>query len=110
MSIWINVDLVEAVLLQDGWHEIRGKGMGLDAYEFIWWGDASVDWTEAREYRRTHKDGDPHVLLGGGREPLIPATGFYFTCRCGRLAGPLTSIMAVRYRDESEFDDDDDGE
>lgn len=103
MSIWINIDLVEAVLLSDGWHTVQG-GMGLDAYEYIWWGDADDDWRKSREYRQKYKGGDPHVLLGGGREPLIPATGFYFTCECGRLAGPVTSVIAVRYREESEFD------
>ena len=104
MSLWINLDLIEAVLLPDGWHTVQG-GMGLDAYEYIWWGDSDEDWRKAREYRTKYKDGMPHVLLGGGREPLIPATGFHFTCECGHMAGPLTSIVAVRYRPEPSDDE-----
>jgi hypothetical protein len=108
MSIWINVDLVEAVLLPDGWHEIGGgmPGIGFDAYEFIWWGSAGDDWRKAKKYREQHKNSMPDILLSG-RVEGIPSTGYYFQCTChGHLAGPATAILAVRYRDESEFEDD----
>jgi hypothetical protein len=70
MSLAIDTDTVAAVLLQDGWHRVLGDSFDLDAYEFTW---------------------DGHNYGPGG-------LGFDFTTPEGdRLAGPINSILAVRY-------------
>lgn len=77
MSLAIDIGRVTAVLLVDGWHEIRGGTFNLDAYEFQQ-EDASV-----------HGAGDSRVC----------ATGFSFKSGADEfMAGPLTAILAVRYR------------
>jgi hypothetical protein len=84
MSLAIDVDKVKAVLLADGWHDVKDASFSLDSYEYLWYGDG--------DDRR-----DPMILLGGGDEPLIPARGFTFTTTDDDLlSGPLTSILAVR--------------
>jgi hypothetical protein len=83
MSIAINIDHVTEVLLADGWHTVADESFALDSYEYL-------------QYH-PNPDRDPFVLLGGGREPLIPATGFTFTETTGhRISGPLTAVLAVR--------------
>jgi hypothetical protein len=82
MSLQINPGHVTAVLLADGWHH-DVKGFDLDAYEYV--------------QPHPNPDRDGFILLGGGREPLVPATGFLFTEPDGtRLYGPLTSILAIK--------------
>jgi hypothetical protein len=81
MSLAINVDLVYAVLLADGWHEVETGSFGLDSYEF-----GEVD--QRNEFQAIH---------GGGNSGVC-ATGFTFKDRShtGRVSGPLTAIIAVR--------------
>ena len=81
MSLAIDIDKVTAVLLTDGWHEVKDASFSLDSYEYLW-------------YQRRD---DPMILLGGGDEPQIPARGFAFTTTDDdQLSGPLTSILAVK--------------
>ncbi|MEN4399657.1 hypothetical protein A5768_08265 [Mycolicibacterium fortuitum] len=78
MSLAINTDDVTAVLLADGWHDVSNSSFDIDSYEYIWEDD---------------------LVFGGGRDPLIPASGFSFSDALGRrIAGPLTSVLAVRTR------------
>lgn len=76
MSLGIEVDDVTAVLLADGWHVVEGDSFDLDAYEF------------------EHND----RLLHGGGQSGICSIGFAFTDETGYIAGPLTAILAVRYK------------
>jgi hypothetical protein len=80
VSLNIDVDNVDAVLLADGWHAVHAKTFDLDAYEYHYGG---------------------HVVFYGGQVKLVPSTGFAFKERLedGRVVttyGPLTAILAVR--------------
>jgi hypothetical protein len=55
MSLNIDSDKIEAVLLVDGWYEINPGSFDLDAYEF--------------------RDGSVHPIHGGGQSGVC-ATGF----------------------------------
>lgn len=92
MSIAMDIDDVERVLIAGTWYKVLDDSFGMDSYEYI----------EGRQEGR-----NPIVLLAGGEDPLIPATGFYFkTGPCDLndpievtywMCGPMTSIQAVRY-------------
>lgn len=78
MSLYIDVDHVTEVLLADGWHPVINDSFTIDSYEF--------------------QRNDDMVLLRGGQDPLISAGGFGFEeSRNVFMAGPLTSVLAVRY-------------
>lgn len=87
MSLAIDIDKITEVLLVDGWHKVAMNKQGistfdLDAYEYI-------------QQRGEHKD--PLLLLPGGNEQLVPATGFNFAESGGSIIyGPVTAILAVR--------------
>ena len=94
MSLAIDVDKVEAVLLSDGqWYEVQPFSDGrssfaLDAYEYV-------------QHHPTDNFKD-QVLLRGGGENLLPATGATWNGADGKtFYCPLTSIMAVRKRTQS---------
>lgn len=75
MSLAIDVDKVNAVLLADGWHKVADQSFDLDAYEYIH-GSATI-----------HKGGQ------GG----VTSTGFRFKDDGNYVMyGPLTAILAVR--------------
>ena len=78
MSLAIQVDEVQEVLLSDGkWYVVKDKTFTLDAYEFY------------------H---GPEVLLGGGSVQGVPSTGARWNGKNGRLFScPLTAIQAVKY-------------
>ena len=91
MSLAIDIDKVEAVLLADGWHYVKGKSFGIDTYDFV---------------EGKNAQGDFVVVLGGGvcegvvsigamwREEPLPESDplrEVFTVAC-----PLTSILALR--------------
>ncbi len=83
MSLAIDVDDVTAVLLADGWHQVADASFTLDSYEYLWAAGGPQD--------------DPMILHGGGRNGIC-AIGFDFEEKgSGRIAGPLSSILAVRY-------------
>jgi hypothetical protein len=76
MSLDIDIEDVVEVLLADGWHVVHGKTFELGAFDFT------------NKGRRVHGGGDSSVC----------ATGFSFVTdqEGSRLAGPLTSILALR--------------
>jgi hypothetical protein len=77
MSLAIDVDRVEQVLLADGWHQVEGKSFALDAYEFI------------------H---DGREVFAGGRPSLTPSTGATWRESDGSvLACPVTMVLAVKW-------------
>lgn len=76
MSLAINTDDVEGVLLADGWHDVTNRSFDIDAYEYTWNG---------------------RVVLGGGVCEGVPSTGYEFTSTDGKkYCGPLTAILSVR--------------
>lgn len=77
MSLAIQIEKVTEVLLADGWHSVSSGSFDLDAYEYL----------------------DDAVLIHGGGANGVCATGFSFReiDEPGRVVGPLTSILAVRY-------------
>lgn len=79
MSLAIDVDLVERVLLADGWHPVLNESFSIDSYEFIW-----------------TDEGADQLLHGGGTNGVC-ASGFLFEELTGKwLSGPLTAILAVQ--------------
>ena len=80
MSLAISVESVAAVLLSDGWHEIKAGSFELDSYEFGYpFNNAEMKF----------------IHLGG--QGGVCATGFQFDEADGiRFYGPLTAIQAVR--------------
>lgn len=81
MSLHIDVDHVESVLVGNEWYTVADMSFDIDAYEFH------------------HED---YMLQGGGNYGIC-ASGFTFQeAQSGlRMAGPLTAIQAVLYRDAS---------
>jgi len=78
MSLAIDVDKVEAVLLADGWHLVAEKSFDLDAYEF-------------------HHE--KSFILKGGEVEGVPSTGAAWKEADGsRVYCPITAIQAVRIR------------
>lgn len=79
MSLAIQCDNVERVLLSDGWHTVYKDSFGLDSYEYLW---------------------GEQIMHGGGNSG-ISATGFVFQESFGKkirtFGGPLTSIIAVQF-------------
>jgi hypothetical protein len=85
MSLAIDPAQVTAVLLVDGWHHVHGGSFDLEAYEYV--------------------APQPGLLLFNGEQAAtLSATGFSFISyseelREGkpvRIAGPITSVLAVR--------------
>ena len=77
MSLAIDCDAVEAVLLADGWHGVSNHSFAIDAYEFVWQGE---------------------VVLDGGQAHGIPSTGAQWVEDTGdTVTCPLTAILAVRW-------------
>ena len=77
MSLAIDVDKVEMVLLADGWHEVAAGSFDLDAYEYMHEG---------------------RTLLEGGRVAGVPTTGATWTEPGGAVAAcPITAILAVKW-------------
>ena len=88
MSLAIDPSQVTDVLLADGWHEVTDLSFDLDSYEYV---------------ERTEHDALGMVLHGGGQSGIC-ATGFRFNelieedgeYLARAVAGPLTSVLAVR--------------
>jgi hypothetical protein len=76
MSLRIDVDKVDQVLLSDGWHKVDGRSFSLDAYEF-------VDQNE--------------TVFTGGQDDRISSTGAQWNEPDGtKIACPLNSVTAVK--------------
>lgn len=99
MSLAIDIDLVTEVLLSDGWHKCqpysedlppKRSSFTIDAYEFV-------------EHPRAYATSQPDKHWQESSIFHIPGSpsemGFRFTDETGvEIFGPLTSIIAVRYR------------
>ena len=99
MSLAINIDKVNRVLLSDGWHDVLDESFVLDAYEYLWY--PNEDTTSM----------DAEIVHGGGKSGVC-STGFTFQSTrvsdsiIGHpddgpiwIHGPLTSIQAVETRE-----------
>jgi len=91
MSIGIDIDGVEMVLLADGWHTVDWREnddpeepetlvstFGVDAYEYLWLVDPD----------------NPHSF----QCKEVGYSGFEFTENGAHIAGPLSAIVAVRFK------------
>ncbi len=85
MSLAINVERVVAVLLPDGWHEVASRGSNDPRSSFI---------IDSYEYVTSQPPNDDRSVWHND-DP-----GFAFAEGDGRhwVVGPLTAILAVRYR------------
>jgi hypothetical protein len=88
VSLEIEPEFVDAVLLSDGWHRVEGESFTLDAYEYV---------------QHNYDDADKDFVLHGGGRSGVCATGYRFSeivevdfaNRLIEVAGPLTAIQAV---------------
>jgi len=89
MSLDIDPQRVMRVLLADGWHEVSPGTFDLDSYEYC------------KPRPEGVKEEYSDILHGGGASGIC-ATGFVFEDGDGnqiegsKVAGPLSSILAVR--------------
>lgn len=91
MSLAIDVDKVEAVLVGNKWYSVddykEKSSFDLDAYEYLqFWENDGIE--------------KSNVLLGGGQESEagVPATGFTFTNNGHQFCGPITAIQMIRMK------------
>ncbi|MDP8932014.1 MAG: hypothetical protein M3O70_26460 [Actinomycetota bacterium] len=87
MGLAINVDRVVSVLLADGWHEVAPRNPDDSRSSFI---------IDAYEYVTPHiRQEDDAPAVWQNDDP-----GFAFAEADGKhwIVGPLTAIMAIRYR------------
>ena len=84
MSVKINIDAVEGVLLVDGWYTVADKAFDIDSYEF------------SGEGGSFEANASPRLL--GGQEKLLPSVGARWIEPDGaQVFCPLTAALAVRY-------------
>jgi hypothetical protein len=95
MSLAIDIDKVNRVLLSDGWHTVIDKSFALDAYEYLWYPNEDTTIMDAK------------IVHGGGRSGVC-SQGFTFvstrtleedTIQQVTMSGPLTAIQAVETRE-----------
>ena len=77
MSLAIDVDIIEKVLLSDGWHEVAGGSVQVDAYEYIRGGRA--------------------VLPAGQVHGLTPTGAQWREPSGSMVACPITAVLAVMW-------------
>jgi hypothetical protein len=81
MSLAIDVDIIERVLLADGWHEVADASFEIDAYEYVHRGQA---------------------VLSAGSIPGLIAMGAQWKEASGTvIACPITAILAVMWNTRS---------
>lgn len=80
MSLAIECDDVDTVMLADGWYQVLKNSFGIDSYEFMW----------------------GETCLHGGGDSGISSSGFHFYgFKIGHegtkisMYGPLTSVVAI---------------
>jgi hypothetical protein len=79
MTLAIDPNEIDAVLLATGWHEVIDWSFALDGYEYV--------------------DGDSGHVLHARGESGVCGTGFSFVdTEGGVMSGPLTAVLAVRRR------------
>tara|TARA_Y100000310_G_C20148947_1_gene563768 strand:- start:98 stop:415 length:318 start_codon:yes stop_codon:yes gene_type:complete len=100
MSLEIDIQEVEEILLMGGWYTIEKGSFSVGAYEF-------VSWDEATREDKVHELGgvatrladNPLILLRSGEVRGVPSMGF--ECRFAGeqtyTCGPLTSILALKF-------------
>lgn len=85
MSMPIDVDTVQQVLIAGEWHNVRGNSFTVGAYEYIW--------HSSQDNRR--RGVQPERLLQAGEYDICPVA-FVFRTDGGRfMCGPLTAVDAV---------------
>lgn len=93
MSLAIDVDTITAVLIAGTWYPALDNSFALDSYEYLWW-------EQGRDARNQHGGDIDPVLMHGGGQSGICATGYVFTTPTpngpARMYGPLNHIQAVR--------------
>jgi hypothetical protein len=91
MSLAIDIDKVQEVLLPDGkWHEVADQSFEMDSYEYLRASETRVG------------DHGASVRLKGGEEKLVSAIGARWVERDSkgnerRVFCPVTAIQAVAY-------------
>ena len=83
MSFPIDIDRVEAVLLHDGWHHVFPRTFDVGTFEFS----------------QVAADADTTLYDGGTAFGFSEETG---TGEFQRFAGPISSVLAVRYTRQSD--------
>lgn len=94
MSLLLDIDKINNVLINGRWYHVKNKSFTMDAYEFI----------------ERHKGSSEFQLYHAGGESGVCATGFCFRTSMLKddadepsdreevyIAGPLTAIEAVTY-------------
>jgi hypothetical protein len=83
MSLAIDVDIIEKVLLADGWHEVADASFEIDSYEYVHRGQA---------------------VLSAGAIPGLIAMGAQWKEPSGTvIACPITAILAVMWNTHGEM-------
>lgn len=95
MSLGIDIDLVSHVLLADGWYAVVDHSFTLDNYEYFSYHRNDPD--DPNAYHVLHGDGSSSVCKTGFSFQVAPRRGSDDTIG-DLLGGPLTAILAVRYR------------
>jgi hypothetical protein len=57
MSLAIDCDAVEAVLLVDGWHGVVNHSFAIVPYEFVWQGEVVLGGGQVKGFQRTARNG-----------------------------------------------------
>jgi len=83
MSLAIDVDIIEKVLLSDGWHEVADASFQVDTYEYVHGG---------------------RVVLSAGQAQGLTSIGAQWREPSGTMvACPITAILAVMWNTRGEF-------
>lgn len=90
MSLLIDMDRVTEVLLADGWHEVARYKNGVSSFD----GDAY-------EYKWSSNGRDMYVTFGEGSGVTYEGFSFQDAKTGDRIAGPFTSVLAVREKKET---------
>ena len=88
MSVPIDVDNVEQVLIAGQWHNVSGNSFTVGAYEYIW--HASQD--------NRRRGVPPESLLQAGEHDICPVAFVFRTDGDRFMCGPLTAVDAVLTR------------
>jgi hypothetical protein len=83
MSLAIDVDIIEKVLLADGWHEVADASFQVDTYEYVHGGRA---------------------VLSAGQVEGLTSSGAQWREPSGTIvACPITAILAVMWNTRGEL-------
>lgn len=85
MSLAIDPERIDALLLADGWHQVQRGTVHFDAFEYVYLDDSYCAQPKAETTGLTWVE----IIAVPGGEPLK-----------FRLFAPLNTIFAVRYGDD----------